>query len=264
DPKAGPGAQQRSAQAMAELRQYLAELIEARRRAPAKDLLSALATDDGPEGRMTPEELLSTALLLLIAGHETTVNLIANGMLTLLRHPDVLERLRRDPDLVIRTVEELLRYEPPVHFVPWRAALDDIEVAGTTIPAGAQVMLVLASGNRDPDHVRDPDRFDPDRFDPDRFGLARDNDQHLGFGGGIHYCFGAPLARLEAQIALGELARRLEHPRLVADPPPYRPNPVLRGPLHLLVEFDRVAPAQPNADKTLPQEPEGQLSVQGT
>jgi cytochrome P450 len=264
DPKAGPEAQQRSAQAMAELRQYLAELIEARRRAPADDLLSALATDDGPEGRMTPEQLLSTALLLLVAGHETTVNLITNGMLTLLRHPDVLERLRRDPDLVIRTVEELLRYEPPVHFVPWRAALDDIEVAGTTIPAGAQVMLVLASGNRDPDHVRDPDRFDPNRFDPDRFGLARDNDQHLGFGSGIHYCFGAPLARLEAQIALGELARRLEHPRLVADPPPYRPNPVLRGPLHLLVEFDHVSPAQATADTTRPHEPEEQPSLQGT
>ena len=265
DPKAtSPEQQQRSAQAIAAIRQYLAELIEARRRAPGTDLLSALATDDGPEGRMTPEQLLSTAVLLLIAGHETTVNLITNGMLTLLRHPDVLERLRRDPDLVIRTVEELLRYEPPVHFVPWRAALDDIEVAGTTIPAGAQVMLVLASGNRDPDHVRDPDRFDPDRFDPDRFGLARDNDQHLGFGGGIHYCFGAPLARLEAQIALGELARRLEHPRLVADPPPYRPNPVLRGPLHLLVQFDHVTPRQPTTDTARPHEPEEQPSLQET
>jgi cytochrome P450 len=263
DPKAGPEQQQNAAQAVAAIGQYLGELIEAHRRAPGNDLLSAMATDDGPEGRMTPEQLLSTAVLLLVAGHETTVNLITNGMLTLLRHPDVLERLRHDPELVIRTVEELLRYEPPVQFVPWRAALDDIEVAGTTIPAGAQVMLVLASANRDPDHVRDPDRFDPDRFDPDRFGLARDDVQHLGFSGGIHYCFGAPLARLEAQIALGELARRLEHPRLVADPPPYRPNPVLRGPSHLLVEFDNVSPAQPTADTRSP-EPEEHLSVQGT
>jgi len=242
DPKAtSPEQQQRSAQAIAAIRQYLAELIEARRRAPGTDLLSALATDDGPEGRMTPEQLLSTAVLLLIAGHETAVNLITNGMLTLLRHPDVLERLRRDPDLVIRTVEELLRYEPPVHFVPWRAALDDIEVAGTTIPAGAQVMLVLASGNRDPDHVRDPDRFDPDRFDPDRFGLARDNDQHLGFGGGIHYCFGAPLARLEGQLALTAIARALENPKLLVDPPPYRPSAVLRGPIHLPVSIDGIS-----------------------
>jgi cytochrome P450 len=202
-----------------------------------------MATDDGPDGRMTQDELLSTAKLLLVAGHETTVNLITNGTLTLLRHPDVLEQLRRDPELVIRMVEELLRYEPPVHFVPWKVALDDIEIADTTIAAGSQVILVLASGNRDPDHVRDPDRFDPNRFDPDRFGLARDNDQHLAFSSGIHYCFGAPLARLEAQIALGELARRLENPRLAADPPPYRPNPVLRGPLHLPVEFDHVTPA---------------------
>jgi cytochrome P450 len=243
DPNAGPEQQQKAAEAIAGLNQYLTGLVETHRRAPGNDLLSALATDDGPEGRMTQEELLDTALLLLVAGHETTVNLIANGTLTLLRHPDVLERVRRDPDLVIRMVEELLRYEPPVQFVPWRAALDDIEIADTTIAAGSQVILVVASGNRDPDHVRDPDRFDPDRFDPDRFGLARDDDQHLAFSSGIHYCFGAPLARLEAQIALGELARRLEHPRLVADPPPYRANPVLRGPLHLLVEFDHVAPA---------------------
>ena len=163
--------QRKRAQASAELGQYLAELVETHRRTPGDDLLSALVTDDGPDGRMSQEQLLSTAVLLLIAGHETTVNLITNGMLTLLRHPDVLERLRRDPDLVIRMVEELLRYEPPVHFVPWRAALDDIEIAGTTIPAGSPVILVLASGSRDPEHVRDPDRFDPDRFDPDRFGL---------------------------------------------------------------------------------------------
>jgi cytochrome P450 len=244
DPSAaGPEQRERQAHAMAEMTQYLAGLVEAHRRSPGNDLLSALATDDGPEGRMTPEQLLSTAFLLLVAGHETTVNLIANGTLTLLRHPDVLARLRREPEVIIRMVEELLRYEPPVHFLPWRTTLDDVEIAGTTIPTGSQVILVLAAGSRDPDHVHDPDRFVPDRFDPDRFGLARDYDQHLGFGGGIHYCFGAPLARLETQIALTELARRLEHPRLVADPPPYRPNPVLRGPQHLLVEFDGVAPA---------------------
>jgi cytochrome P450 len=243
NPNASPEQQQKVAQAVADLGGYLTELIETHRRAPGNDLLSAMATDDGPDGRMTQDELLSTAKLLLVAGHETTVNLITNGTLTLLRHPDVLEQLRRDPELVIRMVEELLRYEPPVHFVPWKVALDDLEIADTTIAAGSQVILVLASGNRDPDHVRDPDRFDPNRFDPDRFGLARDNDQHLAFSSGIHYCFGAPLARLEAQIALGELARRLENPRLAADPPPYRPNPVLRGPLHLPVEFDHVTPA---------------------
>jgi len=226
--------------ARAEMGLYFAGLVETHRRSPGADLLSALATDDGPEGRMTDVQLLTTAFLLLIAGHETTVNLITNGMLTLLRHPEVLERLRREPDLVIHMVEELLRYEPPVHIIPWRAALDDIEIAGTTIPEGSRIVLMLASGSRDPRHVRDPDRFDPDRFNPDRFGLARDTDQHLGFGGGIHYCFGAPLARLETQVALGELARRLVSPRLVADPPPYRTNPVLRGPRHLPLAIDGI------------------------
>jgi cytochrome P450 len=232
------------ADAMKEMGQFFAELVDAHRRAPGGDLLSALATDDGPEGRLTDEQLLATAFVLLIAGHETTVNLITNGTLTLLRHPEVLERLRHDPELAIHMVEELLRYEPPVHFIPWRAALDDIEIAGTTIPKGSRVVLVLAAGSRDPDHVREPDRFDPDRFNPDRFGLARDTDQHLGFGGRIHYCFGAPLARLETQIALTELARRLVNPRLIVDPPPYRTNPVLRGPRHLQVAVDGITPAR--------------------
>ena len=213
------------------------------RGSPGDDLLSALATDDGPEGRLTDAEILSTSFLLLIAGHETTVNLITNGMLTLLRYPEILERVRHERELPIHLVEELLRYEPPVQFLPWRAALDDIEIGGTTIPMGSRVWLVLAAGNRDPKHVHHPDRFDPDRFDPDRFGLARDIDQHLGFGGGIHYCFGAPLARLEAQIALGELARRLVNPRLVVDPPPYRTNPVLRVPRHLPFAIDGITAA---------------------
>jgi cytochrome P450 len=233
-------AQRKRTEAMSAMGLYFADLVESHRRSPGADLLSALATDDGPEGRMTEVQLLATAFLLLIAGHETTVNLVTNGMLTLLRHTEVLERLRHEPELVIHMVEELLRYEPPVHLLPWRATLDDIEIGGTVIPKGSRVVLMLASGSRDPKHVRDPDRFDPDRFDPDRFGLARDTDQHLGFGGGIHYCFGAPLARLEAQIALGELARRLVNPRLVVDPPPYRTNPVLRGPRHLRVAIDGI------------------------
>jgi cytochrome P450 len=215
--------------ALREVRAYLNELTEAHLRRPGDDLISALATGDG-EDRMSREELLSTASLLLVAGHETTVNLIGNGMLTLLRHPDILGRLRREPDLIVRVVEELLRYEPPVHFLPQRTALADIDIAGTTIPEGAHITLAIAAGSRDPGRFDDPDRFDPDR---------RDN-EHLGFGSGIHYCFGAPLARLETQIALSELACRLENPRLVTDPPPYRRNPSLRGPRHLLVEFDAV------------------------
>jgi cytochrome P450 len=213
-------------QATKDLRQYLGGLLEQRHGRPGDDLLTRLANDDGPEGRMTDAEIVSTANLLLIAGHETTVNLITNGMLTLLRHPEVLQRLRAEPDMVVPLVEELLRYEPPVHIIPWRAAYSDISVGDTVIPKGSQIMLMLASGSRDPDRFHDPDRFDPDRQD----------NQHLGFGSGIHLCFGGPMARLETQIALTELVRRLDGLSLVTDPPPYRPSPVLRGPIHLLVD----------------------------
>ncbi|CAM5400411.1 cytochrome P450 [Streptomyces hirsutus] len=213
-------------QATTDLREYLGGLVEQRHGRPGDDLLSRLANDDGPDGRMTDDEIVATANLLLIAGHETTVNLITNGMLTLLRHPQVLQRLGDEPGLVVPLVEELLRYEPPVHIIPWRASYSDITIADTVIPKGSRIMLMLASGSRDPNRFHDPDRFDPDR---------RDN-QHLGFGSGIHLCFGGPLARRETQIALNELVRRLDRPRLVADPPPYRRSPVLRGPIHLHIE----------------------------
>ncbi|MFI1071082.1 cytochrome P450 [Streptomyces puniciscabiei] len=220
---------ERAAQeARLQLGMYLNGLVEQRAREPRDDMLSDLVNSKGPDGAMTTMEVLSTAVLLLIAGHETTVNLITNGMLTLLRHPDVLRRLRDDPGLSVRIVEELLRYEPPVQLVPQRTCITDIEVRGVTIPKGSRIWLVLAAGNRDPERFTDPDRFDPDRQDI----------QHLGFGSGIHSCFGAPLARIEAQIALSELARRLENPRLVEDPPPYRQNAVLRGPRHLDIAFD--------------------------
>ncbi|MFK0024725.1 cytochrome P450 [Streptomyces sp. NPDC090798] len=228
--------QRRRAKAVADLGQYFAQLLDARHGRRGDDLLSGLLSGDSDEAPMSHEEILSNAALLLVAGHETTVNLVTNGMLTLLRHPEVLDRLRLgdEPDLAARVVEELLRYEPPVQFLSsGRNTLDDIEIAGTTIPRGSPVALVLASGSRDPDFVPDPDRFDPDR----------DHNEHLGFGGGVHYCFGAPLARPETQIALTQLAHRLKNPRLVADPPPYRASPSLRGPRHLLVEIDGVDPA---------------------
>jgi cytochrome P450 len=217
-------------QAFTDLSNYMVGLVEHHRKEPGDDLLSGLATDTGPDGRMEDPYLVATASLLLVAGHETTVNLLSNGMLTLLRHPALLERLRNDSDLIPSTVEELLRYEPPAQFLPKRTTLDEISLAGTSIPKGAFVTLALAAGNRDPVRFADPDRFDPER---------RDN-QHLGFGSGIHVCFGAPLARMEAQIALTELVRRLEQPRLAVDPPPYRPSPVLRGPAHLLIEVEGV------------------------
>ncbi|MFF4970980.1 cytochrome P450 [Streptomyces sp. NPDC001083] len=235
DPVPGADAAERakvSNNARTELGMYLAGLIEERRRKPGEDMLSQLATAQGPDGAMTTMEVMSTAALLLIAGHETTVNLITNGMLTLLRHPAILERLRQEPKLAVPVVEELLRFEPPVQLLPQRSTLADIEVRGVTIPKGSSLWLVLAAGNRDPDRFENPDRFDPDRGDI----------QHLGFGSGIHSCFGAPLARLEAQLALGELARRLENPRLVEDPPPYRQNAVLRGPRHLSIACDGIRP----------------------
>jgi cytochrome P450 len=209
------------------------KLVDRRRKHPGDDMLSGLATDSGPDGRMEDSYLVATATLMLIAGHETTVNLLTNGMLTLLRHPAIFRRLRHEPDLIPAVVEELLRYEPPVQFLPKRITLDDIPLEGATIPKDVLVILALAAGNRDPSRFLDPDRFDPTRRDIG----------HLGFGSGIHICFGAPLARAETQIALTELVRRLEEPRLVTDPPPYRPSPILRGPAHLFIETERVADA---------------------
>ncbi|MGW4563569.1 cytochrome P450 [Streptomyces sp. NPDC004561] len=213
-------------QARIEMGGYLVGLAEQRRGRAGDDMLSAFVNEPDPALRLTQEELAETAVLLLIAGHETTVNLITNGVLTLLRLPEQLDRLRREPGLLPRAVEELLRYEPPVHMRE-RIPHADVDVAGTRIARGTSVFLVLGSGNRDPRRFRDPDLFDP----------ARPDNQHLGFGSGIHLCYGAPLARLEAQAALGALLPRLGTARLVQDPPPYRRNAMLRGPRHLTVEW---------------------------
>jgi cytochrome P450 len=214
-----------------ELAGYLENLVADRAEHGGEDLVSGLLTGSDRGEPLRGEELVITVRLLLIAGHETTVNLITNGVLTLLRHPDVPERFRGEPELVVPMVEELVRYEPSVQF-RYRAALADIDIAGTTIPRGSVVVLLLAAGSRDPGHFTEPDRFIPDRIP----------NEHFGFGGGIHYCIGAPLARMEAQIALPELIRRLENPRLVADPPPYRPTAALRGPRHLWIDVDGIRP----------------------
>jgi cytochrome P450 len=235
--------QRQREQAQSDLNQYMGELIKRHRKQPGDDLLSRMATDTSAEGRMTDPQLVATGVLLLIAGHETTVNLLGNGMLALLRTPSILERLRRKPDLIPAAVEEMLRYDGPVQFLPQRTTLDEIALARTTIPKGVLVTLALAAGNRDPARFTDPDRFDPER---------RDN-QHLGFGSGIHACFGAPLARMEAHVAFPELLRRLEQPRLMVDPPPYRPSPLLRGPEHLLIAVEGVrrASEEPRAEYAL-------------
>ena len=229
DPDPGQKTDQAAMFAGMELRDYMQKLVAERRAHPRDDLLSGLAVGEDPAGHMDDANLVVTMILLLIAGHETTVNLITNGTLTLLRNPDELAKLRDNPDRVTRVVEEVLRFEPPVQFIT-RFALANIEIGGVTIPRGSGIRLMLAAGNRDPERFVDPDRFDPDRPD----------NEHLGFSGGIHYCVGAPLARIEGQVALAVLARRLVNPRLVEDPPPYRPNAVLRGPSHLPVDFDQL------------------------
>ncbi|GAA3477081.1 cytochrome P450 [Streptomyces yanii] len=213
-------------QARIEMGGYLVKLAEQRRGHPTDDMLSAFVNEPDPALRLTQEELAVTAVLLFIAGHETTVNLITNGVLTLLRQPEHLDHLRIDPNLLPRAVEELLRYEPPLQMRE-RIPNADIDVAGITIPEGASVVLALASGNRDPMRFHEPDRFDPTRPD----------NQHLGFGSGIHLCYGGPLARREAQAALGALIPHLGTARLVQDPPPYRQSAMLRGPRHLPVQL---------------------------
>jgi cytochrome P450 len=216
-------------QGLQQLRSYMAELLEKYAKKPGPGMLSAMVNDKSEE-HLSHAELLSNAQLLLFAGHETTVNLIAHSVLTLLRHPDALEKLRRRPELIVPGVEEFLRVESSVQFWPTRTALEEIEIAGTTIPKGAPIILVYGSGNRDASRFTNPDEVD----------LEREDNQHLGYSGGIHLCFGGPLARLEAQIAVGEFVRRVRNPRLVVDPPPYRHNQIFRGPRHLLVDIDGV------------------------
>jgi cytochrome P450 len=210
--------------ASVEFSAYLRELIAARRRDPGEDLISALiaAYDEGD--RLSEQEMISTCVLLLNAGHEATVNTTANGWWTLLRHPDQLELLRKDPQLLPTAIEELLRYDTPLQlFERW--VLDDIEIGGTTIPRGSEVALLFGSAHRDPARFAHPDRLD----------LARADNPHLAFGAGIHYCLGAPLARIELAASFGQLLRSAPGLRLVREPE-WKPGYVIRGLRELLVE----------------------------
>lgn len=197
---------------------YLGELIEDRRRAPRDDLLSTLvhATEDGVG--LTPEELRINTLLLFVAGHETTMNLIGNGMYALLRNRDQLERLRRDPALIGTAVEELLRFDGPVHLSS-RVAVTDVEVNGRLFRKGDEAITILAAANRDPARFRDPDRLD----------IGREQGPHLTFSYGIHYCLGAALARLEGQVVINSLVQRFADLEIETDPVVYRDHFVLRG-----------------------------------
>ena len=205
--------------AAAGLTDYFRELVAARRRTTGGDLLSALIAAEEAGDRLTEDELLATCVLLFFAGHETTVNLIGNGVLALLRHPDQLQRLRDNPALIGNAVEELLRYDSPVQRTG-RVASEDLEFNGVFIRRGDRVNMLVGAANRDPAQFADPDRLD----------ITRPNaSQHLSFAAGIHYCVGAPLARLEAQLAINALLRRAPNLRLVDERPVWRPTFVLRG-----------------------------------
>jgi cytochrome P450 len=205
--------------------QYMMRLAAERRIAPGDDLLSGLAIDSTGAGSMPDINIAGTALLLLGAGHETTVNSVSSGILTLLRNPEKLQLVRDRPELLPGAFEEVLRLEPPIAFRD-RHTLAEVTVGDITIPRGVTVQLSLVAANRDPTRFVEPNMFDPERED----------NRHLSFLGGAHYCFGAPLARLEARIMLGEWLRRVDSPRLVMDPPPYRNSFGLRGPRHLIVD----------------------------
>jgi cytochrome P450 len=175
--------------------------------------------------------VISTCVLLLIAGHETTVNLIANGGLALLRAPDQWAALAADPSRGPKVVEETLRYDPPVHLVG-RVAHEEMHVGGLTLPPGAFALLLIGGTGRDPAVTSDPDRFDPDRAEV----------RTLSFGMGPHFCIGAPLARLEGRLVLSRLTQRVLGAKLLEDPPPYKANISLRGVMSLPVSFERIAP----------------------
>ncbi|MCV7319157.1 cytochrome P450 [Mycolicibacterium confluentis] len=199
------------------LRGYLRELVAERRADPREDLISALIAAEEDGDQLTEDEIVATCNLLLIAGHETTVNLIANAALAMLRNPQLWAELRGSPELASAIVEETLRYDPPVQMTS-RVAGEDMTIGDVSVPKGDLMMLLLAAAQRDPAQCENPDTFDPHR------GAIR----HLAFGLGPHFCLGAPLARLEATIALSTLTRRFPDARLAGEPS-YKPNVTLRG-----------------------------------
>ncbi|MER7715440.1 cytochrome P450 [Streptomyces flaveolus] len=208
----------KSEAAIEEYEEYLARLVRRRRADPGDDLISALVATQAQDDRLTDSELLSTCFVLITAGDETTTHLVGNGMLALLRHPGQLARLRADPALVRPAVEELARYDTPTQAIV-RVVAEDVTIGGRTLREGDLVYLFLAATNRDPERFRDPDRLD----------LARSGVRPLSFGHGPHFCLGGPLAKLQAEVAVGTLVRRFPDLRLadgaVLD---WRPNPLQR------------------------------------
>jgi cytochrome P450 len=211
------------------LRRYLEARFEAKRRAPSEDLITGLLQAEESGDKLRKEELHGMVYLLLVAGYETTVNLVGSGVLALLEHPDQLAMLRNDPALLPSAIEELLRFCAPVMMSTLRYAAADITLRDVVIPKGDMVLVVIGAANRDPARFASPNALD----------ITRPENKHIAFGHGIHYCLGAPLARMEGEIALGTLLRRMPNLRLsvASETLTWRPNMILRGLVELPVSF---------------------------
>ncbi|WP_190017622.1 cytochrome P450 [Streptomyces lucensis] len=226
DPATDEDARRAMNDAAEEFGAYIAGHLEKRRADPRDDIISRLLLARFDGERLSDEEIVANVMMFFMGGHETTVNLIGNGMLALLRHPGQLRALREDPGLIDNGVEELLRYDAPIQLVA-RITTADIELEGATIPAGSKVMILLGAANRDPLRFADPDRLD----------LRRPDVRPLSFGGGPHYCIGALLAKTEARLVLTELLRRHRDIRLVREDVVWRPQVNIRGLSELRVDL---------------------------
>ena len=226
DPILTPEIVERGHALMADMSDYFRDLIAHLRKHPQGSLLDAMIAAEEAGDRLTEEELLANCILLFGAGHETTVNLIGNGTLALLRHPDQAAKLRQNPTLIENAVEECLRHDSPVQMTG-RQLKEEVEIDGRRLQVGERVFTLIGSANRDSNQFPDPDRFD----------IARTDNRHLAFGHGIHFCLGASLARLEGQLALGTLVRRLPGLKLKTDAPQWRDAFTLRGLQTLPVKF---------------------------
>jgi len=208
-----------------QLAEYIGELLNSRRQQPGDDLISALLAVRDGDDRLTESELISLVTLLLMAGHETTVNLLGNGLVALLRNRDQLDRWRADPSIALAAVDEITRFDSPVQMA-MRVMIEDTQLGDQVVPSGDQVITLLGAANRDPAVFADPDRLD----------LTRANAAtNLSFGGGIHHCLGMALARTEAEVVLGQVVQRFSHLEL-AEEPPMRERFVLRGYERVLVD----------------------------
>jgi cytochrome P450 len=214
-------------QSLEGFKSYIASRMDEQRRQPSDGLIYSLMTVEVDGDRLSDDEVIANSIITMIGGHETTTNLIASGFLTLMRNPDSFEQLRSHAEIAPRAVEELLRYESPVQHTA-RIAPADMELGGKRILKGSRVVAVLAAANRDPARFPDPDRLD----------LLRSNNRHLAFGWAAHFCFGAPLARMEGQVAFKTLMQRLHNPVLADQNLEWRQNAGLRGLRSLKINFD--------------------------